>query len=370
VDINSLIRMAKSAEASDLHLKPHRPPMMRRDGCLMLLDGNSPLTTSDLQQAFSQLADERAQNRFSATLELDFAYTVPGLVRVRCNAAMQRGQISLALRLIPTSVPDIDSLHLPEICKELALHTRGMVIVSGPTGCGKSTTLAAMIDYMNHRESRRIVTIEDPVEYVYSDDLCSIMQRELGEDTISFVEALKHILRQDPDVILIGELRDAETAAAALTIAETGHLVFTTGHAPSAYQAVERIIDMFPLQERDLVQMRLASLLNGIMCQTLVPLKNSRGRVPAVELMLANSAVRNLIREGKIHLLANIIRTNSSTGMKLLDNSLIELYQDGLICEDTLASHCNDLTEVEKVVGNLQTRAKPRDIPQQFAYAE
>ena len=214
---------------------------------------------------------------------------------------------------------------------------------------GKSTTLAAMLDYLNKTENRSVVTIEDPVEYVYTNAKSTITQRELGADTTSFAEALRHVLRQDPNVILVGEMRDLETAAAALSVAETGHLVLTTGHAPSASQAIERVIDLFPPHERNLAQTRLASLINGVLCQALVPKIDGSGRVAAIEIMLANSAVRNLIREGKIHQLPNTIRMNQQAGMQLLDQALAKLYLDGKISAEMLFSFCNDREEAEKL---------------------
>jgi twitching motility protein PilT len=314
------------------------------------------LTPEDMQEAFNQITSEPEREEFNKNLELDFGYSIPGVVRVRCNAALQRGTICLTMRLIATSIPDINGLNIPEICKDLILRPRGLLVVSGPTGSGKSTTLAAMIDYLNHKENRRVVTIEDPVEYIYTSDKCSIIQRELGGDTRSFVEALRHVLRQDPDVILVGEMRDLETASAALTIAETGHLVLTTGHAPSTYQAVERIIDMFPPHERGLAQTRMASLLIGIMCQALVPKADGKGRAPAGEIMLANPAVRNLIREGKIHQLPNAIRSHTRMGMQLLDHALVSLHKDGVITTENVFAFCNDRDEVEKLIANIEDR--------------
>lgn len=231
---------------------------------------------------------------------------------------------------------------------------RGLVVVSGPSGSGKSTTLAAMINYLNSVENRRVITLEDPIEYVYANNRCIITQRELGGDTLSFADALKHILRQDPDVILVGEMRDLETASAVLTVAETGHLVLTTGHATSAAQAVERIIDLFPTHERHLAQTRLASLLLGILCQTLVPKVDGAGRIAAVEVMLASPAVKNIIREGRIHQLPNAIVTQTSSGMMLLDNALINLYRGGAISGDSLFSCCNDREEVAKLMGKAE----------------
>jgi twitching motility protein PilT len=357
MDVIELVHIAKLRAASDLHMSVGSPPMLRVHGDLMpATDDLTPLSAADMVEAFSQITNERERADFETNMELDFAYSVEGLTRLRCNAALQRGSISLATRLISESIPDIDSLHIPELCKELILRPRGMLIISGPTGSGKSTTLAAMINYLNHQERRRIVTIEDPIEYVYTSDKCSITQRELGADTKSFAEALRHVLRQDPDVILVGEMRDLETASAALTIAETGHLVLTTGHAPSTYQAVERIIDMFPPHERSLAQTRLASLINGIMCQALVPKKEGKGRVPAVEIMLANPAVRNLIREGKIHQLPNSIRTHNRLGMQLLDQALVNLHKNGIITTENVYAFCNDKDETEKLIANVEDR--------------
>jgi len=330
--------------------------MLRVHGSLVPAEDGALLTPEDMQEAFNQITSEPEREEFNKNLELDFGYSIPGVVRVRCNAALQRGTICLTMRLIATSIPDINGLNIPEICKDLILRPRGLLVVSGPTGSGKSTTLAAMIDYLNHKENRRVVTIEDPVEYIYTSDKCSIIQRELGGDTRSFVEALRHVLRQDPDVILVGEMRDLETASAALTIAETGHLVLTTGHAPSTYQAVERIIDMFPPHERGLAQTRMASLLIGIMCQALVPKADGKGRAPAVEIMLANPAVRNLIREGKIHQLPNAIRTHTRMGMQLLDHALVSLHKDGVITTENVFAFCNDRDEVEKLIANIEDR--------------
>jgi len=346
--IFTIINQAMNRRASDVHLVAGSPPLLRIDGSLDPLPDASPLAPEDIDECFNQITTDKEKANFERRMELDFGYSLPG-GRMRCNASKQRGTTALVIRLLPLTVPTLDELELPQMCKELILRPRGLIIVSGPTGSGKSTTLASMINYLNSFKSRRLVTIEDPIEYMYTNNKCTITQRELGADTHSFAEALRHVLRQDPDVILVGEMRDLETAAAVLTVAETGHLVLTTGHAPSASQAVERVIDLFPPHERHLAQTRLASLLLGILCQALVPRAYSTGRVAAVEIMLANPAVKNLIREGKIYQLPNTIRMHNQIGMQLLDQALIDLYRKRLISTENLFAFCNDRDEVAQV---------------------
>ena len=353
MDIFSLLHIARSKDASDLHLAVASPPLLRVNGSLEPVDGIAPLTGEDINEAFLQITTPEDREHFHRCLELDFGYTLPGAGRLRCNAAQQRGAISLALRLLPPKIPTIDELGLPLICKEFAVKPRGLVIVTGPTGSGKSTTMAAMVQHLNTNETRHVVTIEDPIEYILPSLRCAITQRELGSDTLSFADALKHVLRQDPDVILVGEMRDLETAAAVLTVAETGHLVLTTGHAPSATQAMERVIDLFPPSERYLAQMRLASLIVGVMCQALVPRADGLGRVAAVEVMLGNPPVKSLIREGKIYQLPNVIRTHREIGMITLDEALTKLYLKQTISGETLLDFCNDRQEVEKLIGKV-----------------
>ncbi len=353
MDIDSLIHFAILKGASDLHLITSSPPLVRINGVLGAGDNYTPCTPEDMNDFYLQMTSEKDRLNFERNLELDFGYSIPHVGRFRCNAAKQRGVLSMVIRLLPPTIPTIDELGLPEICKDLILKPRGLVVVSGSTGSGKSTTLAAMIEHLNRTEGKRIVTVEDPIEYIYSNQQCTITQRELGNDTLSFAAALKHVLRQDPDVIMVGEMRDLESAAAVLTIAETGHLVLTTGHAPSAPQAVERIIDLFPPHERYLAQSRLASLLVAVLCQVLAPKTDGSGRVAAVEIMLANPAVKNLIREGKIYQLSNTIRTQAQMGMQLLDQALVNLYINGTIDSDTLFLHCNDANEVAELCSRV-----------------
>ncbi len=354
MDILSVVRLAGEKGASDVHIVAFNPPLLRVKGAVQPLADMQPLTPDDIDQAFKQITSEEQRANFERDLELDFGYNVPDIGRIRCNVAKQRGTTSLVIRLLPSVVPSIDELGLPEVCKELIVKPRGMVVISGPTGSGKSTTLSAMINYLNSTENRRIVTIEDPIEFVYSNDKCTITQRELGGDTRSFAEALRHVLRQDPDVILVGEMRDLETASAALTIAETGHLILTTGHAPSAPQTIERIIDMFPPYERPTVQSRLASLLLGILCQSLIPKADGSGRVAAIEVMLASPAVRNNIRDGKIYQLPNAMLTQARLGMVLLDHALVDLHRKGVISRESVFDFCNDQDEVAKLIGKAK----------------
>jgi len=337
-----------------LHMVAGSPAAFRIDGSLTPADGVATLTAEDVNEAFLQLTKAEEREQFHNQLELDFGYTLPDVGRLRCNAAQQRGSISLAVRLLPPKIPTIDELELPVICKELAVKPRGLVIITGPTGSGKSTTMAAMIQHLNNNETRHVVTIEDPIEYVHPSIKCSVTQRQLGSDTLSFDNALKHILRQDPDVILVGEMRDTETADAVLTVAETGHFILTTGHAPSATQAMERIIDLFPPHQRHLAQTRLASLLVAVLCQVLVPRADGSGRVAAVEIMLGNPAAKNLIREGKLYQLPNVIRTHRDIGMISLDEALVSLYLKGIITGETVLDVCNDRAEVEKLIGKVK----------------
>ena len=350
-DIVKLLQLGKQKNASDLHVVVSRPPLYRIHGSLVPADDMPVLSPEDIEQALKAITTEQEMADFIRNLELDFGRTIPEVGRVRFNAAKQRGTISLVARLLPAKIPAPEELGLPAICKELIKRPRGLVVISGPTGSGKSTTLASMIEYLNKTENRRVVTIEDPIEYTYENNKCTITQRELGHDTLSFAEALRHVLRQDPDVILVGEMRDLETASTALTVAETGHLVLTTGHAPSASQAVERIANMFPPHERTLAQTRLASLLLGILCQVLVPKADGSGRVAAIEVMLANSAIRNLIRDGKTFQLPNAIRMSTQQGMELLDQALVRLYKNGAIKRDRVFDFCNDRDEITRLTG-------------------
>ena len=308
MDIFEILAVAKSKKASDLHLSVGTSPLIRVNGELMQMLEFAPSTQEEVKSIFMQITTLEGIEKFQKDHELDFKYILSDGTSLRCNAAQERGQLSLSIRLLPAVVRTIDELQLPEMLKKLAILERGLIMISGPTGSGKTTTQAAMIEYINANQTRHILSFEDPIEYSHANIKSKITQRELGDDTYSFAEAMKHALRHDPDVIVVGEMRDSETAGAVISMAETGHLVISTGHAPYAAQAVERIIDLFPYDERYLIQMRLASLLTAVFCQTLVPRADGSGRIAAVEIMQVSSAIRNLIREGKLTLLADAIR--------------------------------------------------------------
>ena len=300
MNIFTLISKAIANGASDLHLSVNSPPLMRIEGLLIKYNEVEPLTETDLQQAFFELSTPEDMDKFRRELELDFSYAMNDGTRLRCSVVRERGLTGMTIRIIPPRIPDLDELQLPDIFKSLAMLERGLIVVSGPTGSGKTTTQAAMIQYINTHQTRHVLSFEDPIEYSLPNVNSRITQRELGGDTISMAEALKHAMRLDPDVIVVGEMRDTETASAVLSLAETGHLIISTSHAPYAAQTVERIIDLFPFEQRYLVQQRIASFLSAVLCQTLVPRLDGTGRIAAVEIMIVNSPIRNLIREGKL----------------------------------------------------------------------
>ena len=349
--IDDLLRMTVTMDASDLHLKVGGVPVLRINGQLIPQDEMSTMTSQDMKQIFEEVTTDAQRSSFADELELDFAYQVSDIGRFRINASLQGGMISLACRPIRTQIPSIEALGLPEVCKSLVLKPSGLIVVTGPTGCGKSTTLAAMMNYLNEKERRKIITIEDPIEFVYQDKKCLFSQRELGTDTWSFTNALKYALRQDPNVILVGEMRDLGTMAAALAAAETGHLVLATLHTPSAYQAIDRFIDVFPPHQQQQVRTQLSTVLQGVFYQSLVPRSDGSGRIAAVEVMLANTAVRNLIREGKTYQLLNIIQTGAQYGMQTLDQALLALYRNGIISREEVLARSVNVEELEGVLG-------------------
>ena len=344
--INELLSLTIAKGASDLHLKVGASPVLRINGKLIPQEHIPEMTSEDMKELFEEVTIDKHRSSFADELEADFAYQANGIGRFRINVYLQNGTISLACRPVRTDIPTIEELGLPEICKTLILKPDGLVIVTGPTGCGKSTTIAVMLNYLNQKESRKVITIEDPVEFIHQDKKCVFSQRELGRDTRSFANALKYTLRQDPDAILVGEMRDLETMAAVLTAAETGHLVLTTLHTPGAPQAIDRFIDVFPPHQQQQVRVQLSTTLAGVLYQTLVPRSDGSGRVAAVEVMLATAAIRNLIREGKSYQMMNTIQTGSQYGMQTLNQALLALCHGGIISQEEALARSVDVEEL------------------------
>jgi twitching motility protein PilT len=346
--IEDLLRSIVEIGASDIHLTAPYPPVVRIDGELLHHNDLPNLTNKDVEQFLHDVTDEEQRKLFSQELELDFAHSIPEVGRFRANAAMQKGNISLSFRSLQVATLDIDDLGLPDICKDLILKENGLLLVTGPTGSGKSTTIAAMVKYLNGLRSRRLITVEDPIEFLHENDKCFITQREVGSDTHSFSEALKHTLRQDPDVILVGEMRDLETMGTALTAAETGHLVLATLHTPSAPQAIDRIIDVFPPHQQQTVRIQVSTVLQGVLYQTLIPRRDEPGRVPALEIMLATDAIRNLIREARTAQMWSTIQTSSQYGMQTMDQAVMQLFNKNVITLEEALRRCRDPEAAKK----------------------
>lgn len=331
-EMKKLLDIAVERKASDLHLTVGMPPMVRIDGALMAIPETQPLTSEMALNLVQSFMTPEQSERLKVRKELDFSFGYQTM-RFRTNVYFQKGNIAASLRLIPKLVQSLAELGLPPILEKFITPSQGFVVITGPTGHGKSTTLAAMINQINHSRAEHIVTIEDPIEYVFEHEKSIISQREVGSDTNSFARALRSALREDPNVVLIGEMRDLETIDAALTLAETGHLVFTTLHTNSAAQTADRIVDVFPPHQQQQVKMQLANVLLGVVSQRLIP-RAQGGRIAACEIMVANSAVRNTIREGKTHQLTNIIQTSAAEGMISMDKVLAELVSKGEITID------------------------------------
>lgn len=330
VQIDELLQLAVDKGATDLHLKVPVPPVLRIDNMLIRQKQYSPITPEEIQSIFKQITNHDQRIAYERKHELDFAYSIPGLARFRVSALQQRGTISLAFRLVPINTPSIDELGLPKICKELILKPRGLVLVTGPAGSGKSTTLAAMINYLNENESRSVITIEDPIEYLFRDEKCIIRQRDIGDDTESFYTALVHALRHDPDVIVVGEMRDLDTVSTAMTAAETGHLVLATLHTVDAAQSIDRIIDLFPPAQQRQIRLQLSQVIEAVISQTLLP-HIGGGQVAAFEVMLATSVIRRLIREEKIYEISPNIEMGRLEGMQTLDQDLASLVKRNIV---------------------------------------
>ncbi|MBI3088400.1 MAG: type IV pilus twitching motility protein PilT [Candidatus Omnitrophica bacterium] len=349
--VEQLLRLVVEQGANDLHLTANQPPHMRVSDKLIPMDHHATLSGDDVRElAYSLLSQEKIE-RFERWKELDFAFSVEGVARFRANYFIQQGHVGAAIRMLPFRIYGFEELGLPvQVVTDMCNKTKGLVLVTGATGSGKTTTLAAMVDFINAARNFHIITVEDPIEYVHDCKKSIVDQREVGADTQSFAQALKHVLRQDPDVILIGEMRDLETIETALTVAETGHLVFATLHTSDAASTINRIVDVFPAHQQNQVRIQLSMELLGVIAQQLIPKASGKGRVLAAEVLLANHAVRSLIREQKTHQLYSVIQTGQKDGMKTMNQSLYELYLKQAIALDDALARSGDPDDLMRLV--------------------
>jgi twitching motility protein PilT len=350
-DFAAVLSKMIELRASDVHLTPGFPPAIRVRGRISPLDDHPSLSPQDTREVVYSILNSEQRKNFENDQQLDFAYSVPGVARFRVNCYFQRGAIAAAFRLIPAEIMSLEALGLPAVIEEMTRKPRGLVLVTGPTGSGKTSSLAAMVDLMNEAREEHILTIEDPIEHLHTHKRCIINQREIGSDAPSFAAALKAALRQDPDVILVGEMRDLETISTALTAAETGHLVLATLHTQSTSQTVDRIVDVFPPHQQQQVRMQLSVALQGIITQQLLPTADGSRRVAACEVLLATPAVRNLIREGKTHQIYSAIQTSGSIGMQTMDSHLAELVRSGDITRQLAEQRASVPEELKRMLG-------------------
>ena len=360
LSLHQLLKLMIEKGASDLHITTGTPPQLRIDGKLVPLD-MPPLTPVDTKQLCYSVLTDAQKHKFEEENELDLSFGIKGLSRFRANIFMQRGAVAGAFRQIPYKILSFEELGLPPVVEKLTKLPRGLVLVTGPTGAGKSTTLAAMINKINETRHEHIITIEDPIEYLHPHKKCIVNQREVGADTKSFKTALKYVLRQDPDIVLVGEMRDLETIEAALTIAETGHLTFATLHTNSAIQTINRIIDVFPPHQQPQVRAQLSFVLEGVISQMLIPKASGKGRVLAAEVLIPNAAIRNLIREDKIHQIYSQMQIGQEKyGMQTMNQALLNLYQRRLITLEDALGRSPDPEEFRQMLRNMEAGAKPR----------
>jgi twitching motility protein PilT len=350
-DFAAVLAIVAERQASDLHLTAGAPPMIRDKGRMVAIEGFPRLTPQQTRDIVFGILSEDQRKRFETARQLDFAYSIPNVARFRVNCYMQRGSVSAALRLVPSGTPSLEELGVPPVLREFTQKPRGFVLVTGPTGSGKSTTLAAMIDMINREREDHILTIEDPIEFLHRHKRSIVNQREIGSDAESFSLGLRAALRQDPDVILVGEMRDMETVSTALTAAETGHLVFATLHTQSTAQTVDRIIDVFPAEQQAQVRTQLSVALQGIVTQQLLPTADGRGRVVACEVLVPNPAVRNLIREAKTHQIYSAIQTSGSIGMQTMDADLVRLVRSAQITLELAEQRASVPEEMRRLLG-------------------
>ena len=357
IDFSEVLREVVARNASDLHIVAGAPPMIRIRGQLVALENQASLKPEDTRELIFGILTGDQRRRLESDWQLDFAYLVPALARFRVNAYFQRGAVGAAFRLIPHEIRSIDDLGLPTIVHQLVRKPRGIVLCTGPTGSGKSTSLAAMIDEVNETRDEHIMTIEDPIEFLHQHKRCIVNQRELGSDTHDFAGALRAALRQDPDVILVGEMRDLDTIATALTAAETGHLVFATLHTQDAPQTIDRIIDVFPPGQQNQIRVQLSVTLQGVVTQQLLPTLDGSGRTVVCEVLMPSPAVRNLIREGKIHQIVSVMQTGGAAGMQTMDSALASLIRQGKITQQLAESRSSTPDELRRLLGSESVAA-------------
>jgi twitching motility protein PilT len=351
ISLNDLLMHVLDVGASDLHLTSGARPSVRLNGSLVQMEDQPILTPPVIQRVMYAALTQKQREKFEENLELDFAYSVPGRARFRVNVYRQRDAIGAAFRIIPFEIKKLEDLGVPPSVANFAQLPRGFVLVTGPTGSGKSTTLASLIDMANRTRAEHIMTVEDPIEFLHRHQKSLVNQREVGEDTWSFANALKHVLRQDPDIILVGEMRDLETISVALTAAETGHLVFATLHTQDAAQTIDRVIDVFPPSQQQQVRVQLAGTLQGIVCQTLAKTSDGKGRAVATEVLVATPAIRNLIREGKTHQIYSAMQAGAKHGMHTMDQHLADLVQKGRITYEVGVEKCHHLEDFNRLTG-------------------
>jgi len=358
--IDELLEHMVARDASDLHVTVGTPPVIRVRGEIARVDEYAPLTQEETQDLLYRILSSEQQKNLEIKRQLDFSHSIPGLARFRVNVYFQRESIGAAFRLIPAEIKTLEELGIPSTLHQLAQKPRGLVLVTGPTGSGKSTTLAAIIDEINRNRSEHILTIEDPIEFLHRHKRCIVNQREIGPDATSFGEALRAALRQDPDVILVGEMRDLETISTALTAAETGHLVFGTLHTQSAPSTIDRIIDVFPAEQQEQIRIQIASSLQGVVTQALLPTADGLGRVPALEVLLPDDAVRNLIRQGKVEQIYSVMQTNTGRGMQTMEQSLADLIQRGVV---TFEAGLTRSSRPAQLIAMLERAGFPVELP-------
>jgi twitching motility protein PilT len=361
--IDDLLERMVACGASDLHVTAGTAPAIRVRGTLERMEHFAQLSAEDTQQLLYRIMSTEQQKRFEVNRQIDLAYSLPGLARFRVNIYFQRESLGGAFRLIPSELKTLEDLGMPAALHELTTRPRGLVLVTGPTGSGKSTTLAAMIDQINSTRADHIMTIEDPIEFLHRHKRCVVNQREIGPDATSFADALRAALRQDPDVILLGEMRDLETISTALTAAETGHLVFATLHTQDAPSTVDRLIDVFPASQQAQIRVQIASTLQGVITQTLLPRADASGRVPAVEVLLPDDAVRNLIRQAKVEQIYSIMQTGGKRGMQTLEQALAELVGRGIVSEEAAITRSSRPDQLQGLLQRAGLTAVPADGP-------